>query len=210
VVRGWAHVNASATRNRHFFDEITAANEFIFCTLDSALALCSRIAFLGSRSASVQCVRSLCSQKWHSSHSALEDRVNSRRTQPRRIWPTFTRRARGQGRRGHGCRGLRRISAWEIHPAYAIDVCVSTSLSGCPGIKRTGGSPQDKWWRRSPRTNEYRSSLRPREWFWKRQTERVTILPHSVEGGFVDHYGSAARDTLCAAFSFTAFLNGRR
>jgi len=39
----------------------------------------------------------------------------------------------------------RRTSAWEIHPIYAIEVCVNTSLSGCP---RTDGSrwrPLDVW-----------------------------------------------------------------
>jgi hypothetical protein len=39
----------------------------------------------------------------------------------------------------------RRISAWEIHPAYAIDVCINTSLSGCPKNQPNRWRPLHKW-----------------------------------------------------------------
>lgn len=39
----------------------------------------------------------------------------------------------------------RRISAWEIHPVYAIDVCVNTSLSACPKNQANRWIPLDKW-----------------------------------------------------------------
>jgi hypothetical protein len=39
----------------------------------------------------------------------------------------------------------RRISAWEIHPAYAIEVCVNTSLSGCPRNQANRWKPLAKW-----------------------------------------------------------------
>jgi hypothetical protein len=39
----------------------------------------------------------------------------------------------------------RRISAWEIHPVYAIEVCINTSLSGCPRTDATKWQPLHKW-----------------------------------------------------------------
>jgi hypothetical protein len=39
----------------------------------------------------------------------------------------------------------RRISAWEIHPAYAIDVCINTSLSACPRNQANRWKPLHKW-----------------------------------------------------------------
>jgi hypothetical protein len=39
----------------------------------------------------------------------------------------------------------RRISAWEIHPAYAIDVCVNSTLAGCPKDQANRWRPLHKW-----------------------------------------------------------------
>ena len=38
-----------------------------------------------------------------------------------------------------------RVSAWEIHPVYAIDVCINTSLSGCPRTDASKWRPLHKW-----------------------------------------------------------------
>jgi hypothetical protein len=39
----------------------------------------------------------------------------------------------------------RRISAWEIHPIYAIEVCINTSLSGCPRDDASRWRPLRVW-----------------------------------------------------------------
>ena len=39
----------------------------------------------------------------------------------------------------------RRVSAWEIHPVYAIDVCINTSLSGCPRTDASKWMPLHEW-----------------------------------------------------------------
>ena len=39
----------------------------------------------------------------------------------------------------------RRLSAWEIHPVYAIEVCINTSLSGCPRTDASKWQPLHKW-----------------------------------------------------------------
>ena len=47
-----------------------------------------------------------------------------------------------------------RISSWEIHPVYAIEVCVNTSKAGCPLGKPERWKPLHEWLaaeaRRSP------------------------------------------------------------
>ena len=39
----------------------------------------------------------------------------------------------------------RRVSAWEIHPIYTIEVCINTSLSGCPRTDATKWQALHKW-----------------------------------------------------------------
>jgi hypothetical protein len=39
----------------------------------------------------------------------------------------------------------RRVSAWEIHPTYAIEVCINTSVSGCPRTDASRWRPLDVW-----------------------------------------------------------------
>jgi hypothetical protein len=39
----------------------------------------------------------------------------------------------------------RRVSAWEIHPVYAIEVCINTSFSGCPRTDASKWQPLHKW-----------------------------------------------------------------
>jgi hypothetical protein len=37
------------------------------------------------------------------------------------------------------------VSAWEIHLVYAIEVCINTSLSGCPRADASKWQPLHKW-----------------------------------------------------------------
>lgn len=39
----------------------------------------------------------------------------------------------------------RRLSAWEIHPVYAVDICINTSLSGCPRSDAGRWVPLHEW-----------------------------------------------------------------
>lgn len=39
----------------------------------------------------------------------------------------------------------KRISLWEIHPVYAIDVCVNGTLASCPAANDSKWIPLDKW-----------------------------------------------------------------
>jgi hypothetical protein len=39
----------------------------------------------------------------------------------------------------------RRISAWEIHRIYAIEVCINTSFSGCPRDDASRWRPLHTW-----------------------------------------------------------------
>jgi hypothetical protein len=47
----------------------------------------------------------------------------------------------------------RRISAWEIHPIYAIDVCTNTSISGCPVDQPNKWKPLHEWLAQEPDGN---------------------------------------------------------
>ena len=44
----------------------------------------------------------------------------------------------------------RRMSIWEIHPVYQVDVCRNTSMSGCPFDDEDKWIPLNEWDSRAP------------------------------------------------------------
>jgi hypothetical protein len=46
-----------------------------------------------------------------------------------------------------------RVSSWEIHPVYAIDVCKKKSLNGCKADNASVWTPLDQWQGTNERAN---------------------------------------------------------